>query len=1098
MTIDVSSKLSTIAKNIMDGLKDFQQATVNRIDQLFKEGQKRILVSDEVGLGKTLIARGTIAKLALYQKEHFDNLVKVVYICSNGAIAEQNLKKLRIVEEVRTESMRSSRLSMQHLAIFNQENDSDLLRRYIQLIPLTPDTSFRITSGAGTVSERALMFAILSRLESLQEYLPELEVVMIHDANVSWYGNDGKNAWEKAVLECDKNSDGGYISYMKKAVQQGLEEKQADGASLIEKVIEACLEIREKGIRGRIATLVIGKLRLLFSKISLDKLEPDLVIMDEFQRFKYLLDSDPTSEMGMLSQKFFSANDVKMLLLSATPYKMYSTLEEIDESLLDEHFIEFWRVMEFLCKNKEEYQYFKEVWSDYSIKLKEFSSGDCTILSAKKRAEEETYKRVCRTERVSAREISRVVDDSSIKTPIKVLEQDVKSYLALETLLRAIGSSYHAPVEYVKSSPYLLSFMRDYQLKRDIERYFLNHPTEVGKARSSTLWINEKKIDKFEPVPSGNARLETLKECAFSQKAEKLLWVPPSKPYYEPQGVYKNVKRFSKILVFSAWEMVPRMISGMLSYEAERKTIGELAKVNGEQISYFYSENATESAKRKRYPLPKLNFAVKEEKANAMTLFCLLYPSEFLSKCYNPIECLNQGLSLKQIEKKVGEMIEKNLCSLSTTGEGVDFRWYYMAPILLDSLYSKDYYDKWMDGVDLLLDSDEEVGGKKRNAGLATHISELRELKQAIDENQIVLGGMPSDLVSVLVNMAIASPSVCINRTYRKYLFEESDYNTVYASAIAKSFINRMNSPESTAVVELSYMRNEKDVHWRDVLNYCKDGNLQAVFDEYAHLLVNGLERKKGMIKELHNNILESMAIRTASYGIDTFSSFKKKVCGKKERTNALRTHFAVAFTKGEGNSVKDADRKRIVRNAFNSPFRPFVLASTSIGQEGLDFHNYCRKIVHWNLPSNPIDLEQREGRIDRFECLAIRQNLAERYGSNQFKEDIWKEMFEIAQKDCQERNQHSSDLIPFWVLPEKADMVKIERIVPAYPFSKDFSVYERLIKILSLYRLTLGHSRQEELLEYVLKKTEEGEKFDDFFINLSPHYRKDKPTNNE
>ena len=439
--IDVSSKLSTIAKNIMDGLKDFQQATVNRIDQLFKEGQKRILVSDEVGLGKTLIARGTIAKLALYQKEHFDNLVKVVYICSNGAIAEQNLKKLRIVEEVRTESMRSSRLSMQHLAIFNQENDSDLLRRYIQLIPLTPDTSFRITSGAGTVSERALMFAILSRLEALQEYLPELEVVMIHDANVSWHGNDGKNAWEKAVLECDKNSDGGYISYMKKAVQQGLEEKQADGASLIEKVIEACLEIREKGIRGRIATLVIGKLRLLFSKISLDKLEPDLVIMDEFQRFKYLLDSDPTSEMGMLSQKFFSANDVKMLLLSATPYKMYSTLEEIDESLLDEHFIEFWRVMEFLCKNKEESQYFKEVWSDYSIKLKEFSSGDYTILSAKKRAEEETYKRVCRTERVSAREISRVVDDSSIKTPIKVLEQDVKSYLALETLLRAIGSS---------------------------------------------------------------------------------------------------------------------------------------------------------------------------------------------------------------------------------------------------------------------------------------------------------------------------------------------------------------------------------------------------------------------------------------------------------------------------------------------------------------------------------------------------------------------------------------------------------------------------------------------------------------------------------
>lgn len=48
--------------------------------------------------------------------------------------------------------------------------------------------------------------------------------------------------------------------------------------------------------------------------------------------------------------------------------------------------------------------------------------------------------------------------------------------------------------------------------------------------------------------------------------------------------------------------------------------------------------------------------------------------------------------------------------------------------------------------------------------------------------------------------------------------------------------------------------------------------------------------------------------------------------------------------------------------HAFNSPMRPFVLATTSIGQEGLDFHNYCRVIMHWNLPSNPIDV----GRILR------------------------------------------------------------------------------------------------------------------------------------
>ena len=43
----------------MNGLKDFQRATVERIDTLFRENHRRVLVADEVGMGKTLIARGT-------------------------------------------------------------------------------------------------------------------------------------------------------------------------------------------------------------------------------------------------------------------------------------------------------------------------------------------------------------------------------------------------------------------------------------------------------------------------------------------------------------------------------------------------------------------------------------------------------------------------------------------------------------------------------------------------------------------------------------------------------------------------------------------------------------------------------------------------------------------------------------------------------------------------------------------------------------------------------------------------------------------------------------------------------------------------------
>jgi len=90
--------------------------------------------------------------------------------------------------------------------------------------------------------------------------------------------------------------------------------------------------------------------------------------------------------------------------------------------------------------------------------------------------------------------------------------------------------------------------------------------------------------------------------------------------------------------------------------------------------------------------------------------------------------------------------------------------------------------------------------------------------------------------------------------------------------------------------------------------------------------------------------------------------------------------------------------------------------------------------------------------------------------------------MFDVASRE--ENGGKGSDLIPFWGLTEREDMVKIERIVPMYPFS------ERLIKILSLYRLTLGQARQEELLEYIFQNCEDVDDMKKLFINLSPYYK--------
>ena len=836
------------------------------------------------------------------QKESGDNLVKVVYVCSNASIAEQNLNKLRITSELKTESTSSSRLSMQHLNIFKQENDTELLNRYIQLIPLTPDTSFRMTSGAGTVSERALIYAILRRMPELSMYRKALEVAM-EDYAVSAWDGWARDWYETQVKECDKTSGGKYLAYMLEKLSAELN-MQADGKNnVLDMIISMCKQIKSNGYKQQNNNAVIGKLRVIFAKISLDKLEPDLVIMDEFQRFKYLINSDSDTETGMLANKFFNSSKVRMLLLSATPYKMYSTLEEIDETQVDEHYSEFFDVMNFLNISENEKAEFKTVWSDYSVKLKELSDGDTTVLSAKNAAEDAMYQHICRTERISASENADIIDDQDVAAPLSVMEQDIKSYVQAQKLLEDIGASFNVPVDYVKSTPYLMSFMRDYQLKRHIEKYFADHPDEVGKVNKDTFWLKRRTLDRYDKVPNNNARLDRVMAHTFKDNAELLLWVPPTRPYYQPQGVFKNVSDFSKTLVFSSWEMVPRMIAGLLSYETERKTVGKLAKANEDkEAHYFYTGE-------KRYPSARLNFSVSNGTPNAMTLFCLMYPSQLLSRCYDPIDCINRGLTLREIEKEIKGKIADKLAKYETTTSGVqDKRWYYIAPFLLDGA---GYVTTWLNSDSELTSYDDEDEKTKRQKGFLTHLQALKELYYETDYGRKCnLGKKPDDLLDVLTDMAIASPAIVINRNYQTYCKKGESFPSFLPSQIAKIFINRMNTAESTATIELACGKKSDDAHWQNLLTYCKQGNLQAMFDEYAHLITNGLDADNNLIDNLHHSIATSMDVRTTIYTVDTFNSFKARANGGKDKAMALRSHFAVAFTKGDGKE-KDADRKK-------------------------------------------------------------------------------------------------------------------------------------------------------------------------------------------
>src|SRR5262249_29768403 len=159
-----------------------------------------------------------------------------------------------------------------------------------------------------------------------------------------------------------------------------------------------------------------------------------------------------------------------------------------------------------------------------------------------------------------------------------------------------------------------------------------------------------------------NARLSMLVQEAIGEKGSELLWIPPSLPYYDLQGSFAGAKDFTKTLVFSAWVMVPRVIGTLLSYEVERRTVG-----NPE------TREATEKRKRKyftiegkrRHPIPQLRFSRKGRDRDAqlrnMSNFCLLYPSLTLAGVIDVVENLQARLSLDKLRMNVAARLRAEI-----------------------------------------------------------------------------------------------------------------------------------------------------------------------------------------------------------------------------------------------------------------------------------------------------------------------------------------------------------------------------------------------------------------------------------------------------
>jgi len=148
---------------VLMGLKDFQRDSVEYVFQrlyLDSDCISRFLIADEVGLGKTLVARGIIAKAIDHLWESIER-IDVIYICSNQDIARQNIDRLNITDK--HEFQYASRATLLPIKI------QQLRSNKLNFVSLTPGTSFNLSSQTGWAWERVVLFNILRDAWHVQE-----------------------------------------------------------------------------------------------------------------------------------------------------------------------------------------------------------------------------------------------------------------------------------------------------------------------------------------------------------------------------------------------------------------------------------------------------------------------------------------------------------------------------------------------------------------------------------------------------------------------------------------------------------------------------------------------------------------------------------------------------------------------------------------------------------------------------------------------------------------------------------------------------------------------------------------------------------------
>lgn len=994
------------------GLKNYQLQAVKNIEEAYKKNNSYV-VADEAGLGKTFVALQLIANIYAMHKDG----INVYYMCSNKRILSQNGKKIK--EKLESMNIPVHMEDCDRLSeVFHIEKKQGHINFYTMSTSLLGDTF----SSYGNVDERTIFLNKEKKNETLEIEVEKDQKVVSYTIDayteltkeerkvLYQYSGDGLFDANKIVKNpvlidvlCKKNPSLNEWIRVNENKQKYTEGKDLADSDFKNEYSKHFQQIRQ-----------------FFNRYSMKTNSPNLIILDEFHRMGNGGD-DPFKELQEL--KLILPEKTKLLYLSATPFcvslqgNVANSEDKEDEmaSLNFENFIE-------LVAPSDSAKAIRQMQEEYRSSIKMLC--------------EKPSHKSWKIAQLQAENLSNHLRDFMGRNERFKLSNnlDAENYDNQDAFEENVAwaKKYHEEClkgKYEKLVPGMSSY-KFLSAAKGAKKY----SDIVTGENGNYLWEMQSDICTFD---KGRVYANPYLRAVYNNSvkgANTLLWVPPSKRYYEPStdSVFARQADFSKLLIFANWYFIPRAVSSIFSQwvnEDNAIVNNNLLELDFRDLTFDeimqevnmwdLSEPVTmqdiikkgwqEALGRPDVCLARL---IKRNASKEKELIITL-KAEIGSVLSDYMQYItSRNITLQQVVKgcqKV-EDYEENLVKIGKGLSKSGFGYEIVCPE--DNLQYQIYT------VIAKYESKLYMGAASYSKEIACLFWERYHIEKS-NKSKIY------DFTEQWDSAELDSWVETVNADSKEKCCKE-------ILALFKSYINR---PEMKAALYKSGVACEDKL-----LDYFVNGNIQAMLEEYLFVC-------DGSFLKMMKSLKISLTGEYSVVHVQTTGAEEKIACGFSERFTDNPEDKA-----GKINEAWQQDAQ--IR--FNSPFWPMVMTTTSIAQEGLDFHAYCRKIMHYTLPNTPMAMEQREGRIDRH-CGFI-QRIRQ---AGKFEPQVpWKDIF------CGNDEEDATGIIPGWVVPKSRESdISIERIIPYLPTTAEYTKYQRMVKLRKEYRGILGLPNEENQL---------------------------------